>query len=75
MATATQAATDALRERTIEVNDAVREAAGRARHELEPLLRRADETTRRMVSEHPMTALFGAVAAGYVIGRMLATRR
>jgi hypothetical protein len=75
MATATQAATDALRERTSEVNEVVRDVAGRARSELEPLLRRADETTRRMVAEYPMMTLFGAVAAGYVIGRALAARR
>jgi ElaB/YqjD/DUF883 family membrane-anchored ribosome-binding protein len=75
MATATQTATDALRERTAEVNEAVRDAAGRARSELEPLLRRADETTRRMVADYPITTLVGAVAAGYVIGRMLAARR
>jgi hypothetical protein len=57
------------------MNEAMREAAGRARHELEPLLRRADETTRRVVSDHPLAALFGAIAAGYVIGRLLAARR
>ncbi len=75
MATATQTATDALRERTSEMNEVVRDAAGRARSELEPLLRRADETTRRIVADYPLTTLFGAVAAGYVIGRVLATRR
>jgi ElaB/YqjD/DUF883 family membrane-anchored ribosome-binding protein len=75
MATATQTTTDALRERTAEVNEAVRDAAERARSELEPLLRRADEATRRMVADYPLTTLFGAVAAGYVIGRVLATRR
>jgi hypothetical protein len=75
MSTGSQTATGALRERGAEMNEAMREAAGRARHELEPLLRRADETTRRVVSDHPLAALFGAIAAGYVIGRLLAARR
>jgi hypothetical protein len=75
MATATQTATDALRERTAEVNEAVRDVADRARSELEPIFRRVDETTRRMVADYPLTMLAGAVAAGYVVGRVLATRR
>jgi ElaB/YqjD/DUF883 family membrane-anchored ribosome-binding protein len=75
MATATESTVEALRERGEEVNEAVREAAGRARNELEPMLRRADELTRRMVTEHPLGTLVGAVAAGYLIGRILAIRR
>jgi ElaB/YqjD/DUF883 family membrane-anchored ribosome-binding protein len=75
MATATQTATDALRERASEANEVLHGAADRARSELEPILRRADEVTRRMVADYPLTTLVGAVAAGYVVGRMLATRR
>ena len=75
MATATQTAAEALRERTDDMSETVREAAGRARSELEPLLRRADENARRMVADHPIGTLLGAVAAGYLIGRVLATRR
>jgi len=75
MASASQTTVEALRERTDEVNEAVREVADRARSELEPLLRRADESTRRLVAEHPIGTLIGAVAAGYLIGRVLAVRR
>jgi ElaB/YqjD/DUF883 family membrane-anchored ribosome-binding protein len=75
MATATQTATETLREAATEANQAARDAADRARSELEPLVRRADEVTRQLVSEYPLAALFGAVAAGYVVGRVLATRR
>jgi len=75
MATATQTATEALRERAAEMNDVVRAGAERARSDLAPMLRRADEMTRGMVADHPLTALLGAAAAGYLIGRMLATSR
>ena len=75
MATASQTAAEALRERGTEMNDMVRAGAERARSELEPMLRRADEMTRQFVAEYPLTALLGAVAAGYVLGRMLATSR
>jgi ElaB/YqjD/DUF883 family membrane-anchored ribosome-binding protein len=75
MATATQTATDTLRERATEVNEALQQTAERARSEIEPMFRRADEVTRRMVAEYPLTTLVGAVAAGYVVGRILATRR
>ena len=75
MATAPQTATETLREAATDASEVARDAADRARSELEPMLRRADEMTRQLVSEYPLTALFGAVAAGYVIGRVLATRR
>jgi ElaB/YqjD/DUF883 family membrane-anchored ribosome-binding protein len=74
MASAPQTVTDTLRERADEANEALRETAGRARHELEPIFRRADEVTRQMVAEHPLATLLGAAAAGYVIGRLLAGR-
>lgn len=75
MATATQTASEVLRERGTEVNEMMRAGAERARSELEPMLRRADEMTRQFVAEYPLTALLGAVAAGYVLGRVLASSR
>jgi ElaB/YqjD/DUF883 family membrane-anchored ribosome-binding protein len=75
MASATESATETLRTRASEANEAIRETADRARSELEPILRRADLATRQMVTEYPMATLLGAVAAGYVVGRMLAARR
>jgi ElaB/YqjD/DUF883 family membrane-anchored ribosome-binding protein len=75
MATATETATETLRARASDANDAIRETADRARSELEPIFRRADLATRQMVTDYPMMTLVGAVAAGYVVGRMLAARR
>ena len=75
MATATETATETLRTRASEASDAIRDTADRARSELEPMFKRADLATRQMVTEYPMMTLLGAVAAGYVVGRMLAARR
>jgi hypothetical protein len=46
MASAPQTVTDTLRERADEANEALRETAGRARHELEPIFRRGEVTRR-----------------------------
>jgi ElaB/YqjD/DUF883 family membrane-anchored ribosome-binding protein len=48
-------------------SEAMRERLGGMRTEL----RDFDEQTRTFLREHPLMAIVGAVAAGYVIGRLM----
>jgi ElaB/YqjD/DUF883 family membrane-anchored ribosome-binding protein len=74
MAFAKESTAETLRAGAAQAGERLRETAGQARHELEPWLRRSDQTARRLAAEHPLAMIAGAMVAGYVVGRALARR-
>ena len=63
---AASAAADAVKDQAAYVKDQAAQAADRVRDEYTSTERRA----REIVEEYPLTCFFGAVIAGYVIGRI-----
>jgi len=54
--------------------ETLQEAADGLQDQVEPVLADLDQRARQLVSDHPIATLLGAVAAGYLAGRVLARR-